>query len=49
AAAEHHGELPPIFLAALRTKMAQLAVEIGAGAVWANASRSDFGNSVATL
>ncbi len=41
-----HGELPPIVLAALRNKMTQLAVEIADGAVWANASRSDFNNSV---
>ena len=31
---------PPIVLATLRDKMLQLAVEIGDGAVWANASRS---------
>ena len=31
---------PPIVLATLRDKMLQLAVEIGDGAVWANASRT---------
>ena len=34
------GPLPPIVLASLRSKMLALAVEIGEGAVWANASRS---------
>jgi alkanesulfonate monooxygenase SsuD/methylene tetrahydromethanopterin reductase-like flavin-dependent oxidoreductase (luciferase family) len=48
-AAEHHGELPPIVLATLRRKMVELSVEIGAGAVWANASRNDFNNSVADI
>jgi alkanesulfonate monooxygenase SsuD/methylene tetrahydromethanopterin reductase-like flavin-dependent oxidoreductase (luciferase family) len=48
-AAEQHGDLPPIVLATLRRKMVQLAVEIGAGAVWANASRNDFHNSVADI
>ncbi len=49
AAAEQHGELPPIVLATLRRKMVELSVEIGAGAVWANASRNDFHNSVADI
>ena len=34
------GALPPIYLAALRDKMLQLAGEIGNGAIWANASLS---------
>ncbi len=48
-AAEAHGELPPIILATLRRKMVELSVEIGAGAVWANASRNDFDNSVVDI
>lgn len=32
------GELPPIYLAALRDKMLNLALEIGQGVIWANAS-----------
>ena len=49
AAAEFHGELPPIVLATLRRKMVELSVEISQGAVWANASRNDFHNSVADI
>ena len=37
------GPLPPIVLATLRDKMLDLAVEIGQGAVWANASCSAIG------
>jgi alkanesulfonate monooxygenase SsuD/methylene tetrahydromethanopterin reductase-like flavin-dependent oxidoreductase (luciferase family) len=37
---------PPIVLAALRTKMLQLAVEIADGAVWANAARSHMQDSL---
>ena len=48
-AVKNHGELPPIVLATLRRKMVELSVEIGAGAVWANASRNDFKNSVADI
>jgi alkanesulfonate monooxygenase SsuD/methylene tetrahydromethanopterin reductase-like flavin-dependent oxidoreductase (luciferase family) len=33
------GTLPPIYLATLRDKMLDLAMEIGDGAIWANASR----------
>jgi alkanesulfonate monooxygenase SsuD/methylene tetrahydromethanopterin reductase-like flavin-dependent oxidoreductase (luciferase family) len=40
------GELPPIVLATLRKKMVDLAVEIGEGAVWANASRSHMAESL---
>lgn len=32
------GPLPPIYLAALRDRMLDLAVEVGDGAIWANAS-----------
>ncbi|WP_419842433.1 LLM class flavin-dependent oxidoreductase [Candidatus Poriferisodalis sp.] len=49
SAARQHGELPPIVLAALRQRMTELAAEIGSGAVWANASRNDFANSVSHL
>ncbi|HEY7490870.1 MAG TPA: hypothetical protein VIH59_07175, partial [Candidatus Tectomicrobia bacterium] len=34
------GELPPITLATLRTRMLRLAAEMPQGAVWANAARS---------
>ncbi len=40
------GELPPVVLATLRQKMVDLAVEIGDGAVWANASRSHMAASL---
>ncbi|MBI2765680.1 MAG: LLM class flavin-dependent oxidoreductase [Chloroflexi bacterium] len=43
------GELPPLVLATLRKKMVSLAVEIGEGAVWANASRSHMGDSLAGI
>ena len=36
--ARFSGELPPIYVAALRDRMLDLAVEIGDGALWANAS-----------
>jgi len=34
------GAMPPIYLATLRDKMLDLAIEIGDGAIWANAARS---------
>jgi alkanesulfonate monooxygenase SsuD/methylene tetrahydromethanopterin reductase-like flavin-dependent oxidoreductase (luciferase family) len=43
------GELPPITLATLRTKMVQLSAEIAEGAVWANAARSHMPASLAHL
>ncbi len=43
---ERLGELPPIILATLRQKMVDLSVEIGDGAVWANASRSHMAASL---
>ena len=43
------GELPPIILAALRQRMAQLAAEIGDGVVWANAARSHMVDSLKAL
>ena len=49
AASQTVGELPPLVLATLRKKMVALAVEIGDGAVWANASRSHIGDSLAGI
>jgi alkanesulfonate monooxygenase SsuD/methylene tetrahydromethanopterin reductase-like flavin-dependent oxidoreductase (luciferase family) len=48
-AAQRWGELPPVVLATLRKKMAQLAAEIGQGAVWANAARSHMATSLSSL
>ena len=36
------GELPPIYLAALRNKMLDLATDISQGAIWANAALSNI-------
>jgi alkanesulfonate monooxygenase SsuD/methylene tetrahydromethanopterin reductase-like flavin-dependent oxidoreductase (luciferase family) len=47
--ASRWGDLPPVVLATLRRKMAQLATEIGDGAVWANAARSHMKTSVGHL
>ncbi|MCP3934246.1 MAG: LLM class flavin-dependent oxidoreductase [Actinomycetia bacterium] len=41
-----YGDLPPVVLATLRNMMLDLAVEIGDGAVWANASLNHFPQSV---
>lgn len=43
------GELPPIILATLRTRMIQLAQEIGNGMVFANGARSHMGESLSVL
>jgi len=43
------GEIPPITLATLRTKMVELSAEIAQGAVWANAARSHMPASLAHL
>ncbi len=43
------GALPPIILAALRRRMVALAGEIAQGLVFANASRSHMGNSLAVI
>lgn len=43
------GSLPPITLATLRDKMLSLAVEIGDGAVWANAARSHMNAQLANV
>lgn len=49
AGASEKAPLPPVILASLRTKMLQLAVEIGDGAVWANASRSHMAESLSVV
>lgn len=46
SAAEQMGGLPPVVLATLRDKMVGLAVEVGDGAVWANAPRSRMAHSL---
>jgi alkanesulfonate monooxygenase SsuD/methylene tetrahydromethanopterin reductase-like flavin-dependent oxidoreductase (luciferase family) len=43
------GALPPIYLAALRDKMLDLAVEIAEGALWANASLRGIPTQVARV
>ena len=48
-AAESMGGLPPVVLATLRDKMVGLAVEVGDGAVWANASRSRMEHSLGLI
>ena len=49
AAGESMGGLPPVVLATLRDKMLDLAVEVGDGAVWANAARSRMAHSLARV
>jgi alkanesulfonate monooxygenase SsuD/methylene tetrahydromethanopterin reductase-like flavin-dependent oxidoreductase (luciferase family) len=46
---ESMGGLPPLVLAALRDKMLGLAVEVGDGAVWANASLSRMAHSLSLV
>ena len=43
------GPLPPIYLATLRDKMLDLAVEIADGGIWANASLSHMPTQVARI
>lgn len=43
------GGLPPIYLASLRDKMLDLAIEIADGALWANASLSGITSQVARI
>ena len=43
------GELPPIVLASLRDKMVELAVEVGDGSIWANASLSRMAHSLSLV
>ncbi len=49
AAGESMGGLPPVVLATLRDKMVELSVEVGDGAVWANASRSRMAHSLSLI
>ena len=46
---EQMGGLPPIVLATLRDKMVGLSVDVGDGAVWANASRSRMSHSLSLV
>ena len=48
-ASEQMGGLPDVVLATLRDKMVGLSVEVGDGAVWANASRSRMEHSLALV
>ena len=43
------GELPPIYLATLRDKMLDLALDVADGAIWANASLSHMPTQVARI
>lgn len=43
------GQLPPIYLATLRDKMLDLALEIGQGAIWANASRRHMSSQLTSI
>lgn len=49
AAGEQMGGLPPVVLATLRDKMVKLAVEVGDGVLWANASLSRMGHSLSLI
>jgi alkanesulfonate monooxygenase SsuD/methylene tetrahydromethanopterin reductase-like flavin-dependent oxidoreductase (luciferase family) len=49
AAGDSMGGLPPVVLATLRDKMVELSVEVGDGAVWANASRSRMAHSLSLV
>jgi alkanesulfonate monooxygenase SsuD/methylene tetrahydromethanopterin reductase-like flavin-dependent oxidoreductase (luciferase family) len=49
AAGESMGGLPPVVLATLRDKMVELSVDVGDGAVWANASRSRMEHSLSLV
>ena len=46
---KYGGELPPIYIAALRDQMLGLATEIGDGALWANASLTHTRRQVALV
>lgn len=48
-AAEQMGGMPDIVLATLRDKMVGLSVDVGDGAVWANASRSRMEHSLSQV
>ena len=43
------GQLPPIYLAALRNKMLQLSADIAEGAIWANASLSHMNKQLSEV
>ena len=49
AATRPAGQLPPIYLAALRNKMLDLALDVGDGAIWANASQRFMPTQVARV
>lgn len=49
AATRAAGELPPIYLATLRDKMLDLALNVAEGAIWANASRRYMPTQVARV
>ncbi len=49
AAGESMGGLPPVVLATLRDRMLELSVEVGDGAVWANASLSRMAHSLSLV
>ncbi len=49
AASGDRDALPPIVLATLRTRMLELAAEVGDGAVWANGARSHMQRSLAAV
>ena len=49
ASASDKAPLPPVVLATLRTRMLQLAAEVGDGAMWANGARSHMAESLAVV
>ena len=49
SAGESMGGLPPVVLATLRDRMVELSVEVGDGAVWANASLSRMAHSLSLV
>jgi alkanesulfonate monooxygenase SsuD/methylene tetrahydromethanopterin reductase-like flavin-dependent oxidoreductase (luciferase family) len=49
AAERSSGATPPIYLATLRNKMLDLALDVADGAIWANASRSYMPTQVARI
>jgi alkanesulfonate monooxygenase SsuD/methylene tetrahydromethanopterin reductase-like flavin-dependent oxidoreductase (luciferase family) len=49
AAVGDKAPMPKVVLATLRTKMLQLAVDVGDGAVWANGARSHMRDSLAAV
>ena len=49
AAERPAGQLPPVYLATLRNRMLDLALEVADGAIWANASLSHMPHQVARV